>query len=125
MSMKWKVKATRKQHRMGTAQCLEWNAKLFFAHGRCGSSCFFFSSRRRHTRCSRDWSSDVCSSDLARERRCVEIMGEIGGAIARVDRRDVVAEGVEHRALSRERGGGREQGERYGEIGRASCRERV
>src|SRR5690606_39490710 len=28
---------------------------------------FFFSSRRRHTRFSRDWSSDVCSSDLARE----------------------------------------------------------
>src|SRR2546429_3284096 len=28
--------------------------------------CFFFSSRRRHTRCSRDWSSDVCSSDLRR-----------------------------------------------------------
>src|SRR2546429_2594925 len=30
---------------------------------------FFFSSRRRHTRCSRDWSSDVCSSDLAYEER--------------------------------------------------------
>src|SRR2546429_2762826 len=29
-----------------------------------GISVFFFSSRRRHTRCSRDWSSDVCSSDL-------------------------------------------------------------
>src|SRR2546429_6755803 len=28
---------------------------------------FFFSSRRRHTRCSRDWSSDVCSSDLGSE----------------------------------------------------------
>src|SRR2546429_9983293 len=28
------------------------------------SASFFFSSRRRHTRCSRDWSSDVCSSDL-------------------------------------------------------------
>src|SRR5207247_6828181 len=27
--------------------------------------CFFFSSRRRHTRSTRDWSSDVCSSDLA------------------------------------------------------------
>src|SRR2546421_2442752 len=26
---------------------------------------FFFSSRRRHTRSDRDWSSDVCSSDLA------------------------------------------------------------
>src|SRR3989442_2448589 len=36
---------------------------------RCGLSLgasffFFFSSRRRHTRCGRDWSSDVCSSDL-------------------------------------------------------------
>src|SRR5206468_8156172 len=27
---------------------------------------FFFSSRRRHTRSDRDWSSDVCSSDLIR-----------------------------------------------------------
>src|SRR5579885_2117342 len=30
---------------------------------------FFFSSRRRHTRSKRDWSSDVCSSDLARQLR--------------------------------------------------------
>src|ERR1035438_10585403 len=29
----------------------------------CGV-CFLFSSRRRHTRCLSDWSSDVCSSDL-------------------------------------------------------------
>src|SRR3990172_10239073 len=33
------------------------------AFGNC-QLCGFFSSRRRHTRCSRDWSSDVCSSDL-------------------------------------------------------------
>src|SRR5690606_40874049 len=32
---------------------------VFYVH-----SFFFFSSRRRHTRFSRDWSSDVCSSDL-------------------------------------------------------------
>src|SRR5690606_40137093 len=32
---------------------------------------FFFSSRRRHTRFSRDWSSDVCSSDL--ESRLVRL----------------------------------------------------
>src|SRR4051812_31230019 len=35
--------------------------------------CFFFSSRRRHTRLTCDWSSDVCSSDLdvrARPRLC-------------------------------------------------------
>src|SRR5438874_4942782 len=30
----------------------------------CVDSGFFFSSRRRHTRSLRDWSSDVCSSDL-------------------------------------------------------------
>src|SRR5699024_12098223 len=29
---------------------------------------FFFSSRRRHTRSKRDWSSDVCSSDLAKKQ---------------------------------------------------------
>src|SRR5690554_3197348 len=34
---------------------------------------FFFSSRRRHTRCGRDWSSDVCSSDL--DVKTVEIVG--------------------------------------------------
>src|SRR5690606_34748020 len=32
------------------------------------SAGFFFSSRRRHTRFSRDWSSDVCSSDLGPQR---------------------------------------------------------
>src|SRR3989449_1488121 len=32
----------------------------------CSFYLFFFSSRRRHTRCSRDWSSDVCSSDLTK-----------------------------------------------------------
>src|SRR5690606_40742605 len=33
---------------------------------------FFFSSRRRHTRFSRDWSSDVCSSDLTLEAETAE-----------------------------------------------------
>src|SRR5690606_40039279 len=32
--------------------------------GQWASRVFFFSSRRRHTSFSRDWSSDVCSSDL-------------------------------------------------------------
>src|SRR5207245_7765187 len=35
-----------------------------------------FSSRRRHTRCYRDWSSDVCSSDLGYQE---EIMKATGG----------------------------------------------
>src|SRR6266508_5060173 len=34
---------------------------------------FFFSSRRRHTRWPRDWSSDVCSSDLMTQRLVEEM----------------------------------------------------
>src|SRR5690606_40538191 len=37
---------------------------------------FFFSSRRRHTRFSRDWSSDVCSSDLPVEGPRYGVAGE-------------------------------------------------
>src|SRR5690606_40379474 len=36
---------------------------------------YFFSSSRRHTRFSRDWSSDVCSSDLLVNRRDTELEG--------------------------------------------------
>src|SRR5437868_8607712 len=35
---------------------------------------FFFSSRRRHTRSKRDWSSDVCSSDLPEARETGEYL---------------------------------------------------
>src|SRR5438045_1846197 len=44
-----------------------WLSILFDFTNRCIRRCFsifFFSSRRRHTRCLSDWSSDVCSSDL-------------------------------------------------------------
>src|SRR5207245_5838888 len=41
-------------------------------NSRCTVDRFFFSSRRRHTRCYRDWSSDVCSSDLLLLRRADE-----------------------------------------------------
>src|SRR5215510_9984707 len=39
---------------------------------------FFFSSRRRHTRWPRDWSSDVCSSDLD-EEQADHLGGRVGG----------------------------------------------
>src|SRR5207302_3301085 len=42
---------------------------------------FFFSSRRRHTRFSRDWSSDVCSSDLQRRTGVPEAIITGTGAI--------------------------------------------
>src|SRR5215213_11888175 len=51
--------------------------------------CFFFSSRRRHTRLVSDWSSDVCSSDLAQElsRQAATHLGT---------RRDLVAVPMQH-----------------------------
>src|SRR5204863_1136585 len=48
---------------------------------------FFFSSRRRHTRSLRDWSSDVCSSDLAEaERPYADQVGGIADLAGRVAR---------------------------------------
>src|SRR5690606_39581755 len=54
--------------------------------------CFFFSSRRRHTRFSRDWSSDVCSSDLGgtwlpRQKFTQAICDVIHGAYTTVTKR--------------------------------------
>src|SRR5256885_12189774 len=48
--------------RLRTVICASLVKRCF--RGFCGSF-FFFSSRRRHTRLQGDWSSDVCSSDLA------------------------------------------------------------
>src|SRR3989440_8152423 len=48
---------------------------------------FFFSSRRRHTRSDRDWSSDVCSSDLhAAERQQPPREGEEVGILVAAPR---------------------------------------
>src|SRR5207249_2251702 len=47
---------------------------------------FFFSSRRRHTRSKRDWSSDVCSSDLKLRIGVVtgdDLLGRLDGLLAR------------------------------------------
>src|SRR3712207_7575916 len=46
--------------------------------------CFFFSSRRRHTRYWRDWSSDVCSSDLAEGLSVAEIAETTGWSVSKV-----------------------------------------
>src|SRR6185312_8643514 len=53
---------------------------------------FFFSSRRRHTRSDRDWSSDVCSSDLRpsrsanrRSARCMRRRPQVSGAESPMD----------------------------------------
>src|SRR5436309_6406796 len=57
---------------------------------------FFFSSRRRHTRFSRDWSSDVCSSDL-QCGLCHTFVTRIDlsyQGMAEVEERDVLARAV-------------------------------
>src|SRR5256712_11001736 len=70
------------------------------------SCVFFFSSRRRHTRSDRDWSSDVCSSDLELgflERSFNRMIEEIGGTISTVQREaDEVAALAEQLAASAE-----------------------
>src|SRR5690349_22459527 len=97
-----------------------------------GTSVFFFACGRRHTRSLRDWSSDVCSSDLCRERgrararggRAGEHSRGRGGARDRVtgDGGGGGVRGGEARAGGGGGGGDRRGGR--GEIGRASCRER-
>src|SRR3712207_7286958 len=91
--------------------------------------CFFFSSRRRHTRYWRDWSSNVCSSDLLVDHRVellvrrVPRLEQVGVDIDDVDRLDG---GVGVRVRGQQRAAGpREQVHRLLEIGRASGRGRV
>src|SRR5690606_40836293 len=92
---------------------------------------FFFSSRRRHTRFSRDWSSDVCSSDLQNVLKVSAILG-LALTISAVFTDGYVSVGsVALLGLANSlmwpaiwpltlAGLGR-----YTKIGRASCRERV
>src|SRR5690606_40097227 len=78
---------------------------------------FFFSSRRRHTRFSRDWSSDVCSSDLAkqvilqriRDAEREQIIDDflareepiLSGTVKRVDREGAIIESGKVRSAER------------------------
>src|SRR6266496_3313519 len=51
---------------MPDANVIKIGGKIFIDRGGAPVFLFFLSSRRRHTRSLRDWSSDVCSSDLDR-----------------------------------------------------------
>src|SRR5690606_40062502 len=86
---------------------------------------FFFPSRRRHTTFSRDWSSDVCSSDLARSptpcgRGTVRSPFEMPSGAE--FRRRLVSSAAES-SLSRRATNDRPRSD--SQIGRASCREKV
>src|SRR5207249_9162994 len=83
---------------------------------------FFFSSRRRHTRSKRDWSSDVCSSDLPRggappPRSSASPMGPMPCSASACWTGPGALRTCWSRRLSRNAC--------CSEIGRASCRERV
>src|SRR5690606_40398800 len=85
---------------------------------------FFFSSRRRHTRFSRDWSSDVCSSDLGTNLRAqgVTMIGfDVAGLVLDFKRNRYLIFGgkflfADYRCR---------RIRTTDKIGRASCRERV
>src|SRR5690606_40204507 len=88
---------------------------------------FFFSSRRRHTRFSRDWSSDVCSSDLisVEELYCKQ---DLRFRSIFFNRNGGICVTSPNRTLTKLRQAPRLVQERScfdTEIGRASCRERV
>src|SRR5436309_13806615 len=74
---------------------------------------FFFSSRRRHTRFSRDWSSDVCSSDLTMAVKSIQL-----GQVWRKDEggQDYLVTKLYNEVFT--------QYAVLRQIGRASCRER-
>src|SRR5438876_7263630 len=88
---------------------------------------FFFSSRRRHTRWTGDWSSDVCSSDLDPASR-LPVVGASGAVAAvlgayavtfpKAAVRTLIFLGIEILGKYARYAAARQ-------IGRASCRERV
>src|SRR5438045_9677170 len=87
---------------------------------------FFFSSRRRHTRCLSDWSSDVCSSDLdAPPTATTSFTTPPPRRVSRGHHQRRDARREERRALRVREAGLANEREEVGQIGRASCRERV
>src|SRR5262245_63693358 len=63
-------------------------SSLSFCLRRVNVTVFFFSSRRRHTRCLSDWSSDVCSSDLLTADHRVVLAGQdrLAGSALKMNR---------------------------------------
>src|SRR5699024_7002724 len=57
---------------------------------------FFFSSRRRHTRSKRDWSSDVCSSDL---ELLLQMLIQVIEGYRNDDVADYLTQDIEHRLV--------------------------
>src|SRR2546430_7962299 len=96
-------------------------------HGTARHFFFFFSSRRRHTRFDCDWSSDVCSSDLARQDFGDEQLQQLPPTLAhpgdyrRTWTLPLVFSPIDPHVLYF----GSQVLFRTAEIGRASCRERV
>src|SRR5699024_11988798 len=93
----------------------------------CAGICmhvFFFSSRRRHTRSKRDWSSDVCSSDLTTMtiNRILFTGALIAGAFL-ISACQAQTPGSDASADSASMT--KEMTVYHDQIGRASCRERV
>src|SRR2546429_3620171 len=71
---------------------------------------FFFSSRRRHTICSRDWSSDVCSSDLFSAANKPVLTVSPGDTVHTTT---VDAGGTDEKGLTRVLGGNPERSEEH------------
>src|SRR5256884_1639499 len=90
-----------------------------------GLTRFFFASRRRHTRCSRDWSSDVCSSDLPGPEHDTQQYEGAAGGEDRVEAGQVAPpDGRQPRREQADRGQARERENRT-HVHVANIRERL
>src|SRR5437899_10109199 len=72
------------------------------------SMTFFFSSRRRHTRCLSDWSSDVCSSDLTKREIMAQAAKTFGDSVGQRFLAGHPMAGKEYSGRSEERRVGKE-----------------
>src|SRR5690606_40213491 len=86
---------------------------------------FFFSSRIRHTIFSRDWSSDVCSSDLSQRHQMRPGIGRIQLGRRKAEPAVISRVAQDHDGMAVECGKRGTDQRLADEIGRASCRERV
>src|SRR2546430_6335111 len=86
---------------------------------------FFFSSRRRHTRFDCDWSSDVCSSDLAVDAIQQLTVDATGGTFSLTYAPQPLQLTADAGAAPGLLAAGNYFYQVTAEIGRASCRERV
>src|SRR5256886_7414981 len=125
MGCDW-VALGRKSFMVCLVSSITWSYRFGMRRSSVCRLCFFFSSRRRHTRFDCDWSSDVCSSDLESDASSPGFFGgdRVDIDLPRPQEQMLEAVAAAHKPLIVVLTSGSALAVNW-EIGRASCRERV